>query len=372
MPDAKHEWTPRGGNKLLPDNSMPETREVSSPKQLSHQWRWHGTFKDLALNCYRTSYHDMIDGRDMAVKSDLPSGYGGHVAKLSHDVLFDNTCFQTEQTTLHEDPNRERLPDFEYQRLGLPVSTDKPKGAKHFKTYKTINVSGCVPPWAVMDDRASVPDHRTDMDGFMKALSARGPAPPKPEMKGKLRKPTKAHYVGIGMEYAKGSDGYGKRDRTDEAAAHAAFFGGDSPAISGSGTAAAQALKATTPPQPSTPLEDGNGTRRSVQLDVNAVEATPYAPSPKRMTPPIAEPPSKLMQALGPSKEALACQAAAERAATTSGKMFMIPNYRAAHALNQTPRGNGGWKDRTLPGAEQGTRTPRTPRGPLTPRGTPR
>merc|ERR1719231_37230 len=97
--------------------------EIFEPRDLPNQWAWHGTFRDLMKNMYRTSYSDHISGREIACNSNFPAGYGGHVAPLRHDVLFRNTTFDKEQVELFTSPNRETLPDFCDQLAGVPVST---------------------------------------------------------------------------------------------------------------------------------------------------------------------------------------------------------------------------------------------------------
>ncbi|CAJ1430946.1 unnamed protein product [Effrenium voratum] len=71
------------------------------------QFEWHETYRDFAKNMYRTSYSDMSRHREVHVKSDLPSGFGGHVPSVRHDILFRNTQFDKAQETLRNDPNRE-------------------------------------------------------------------------------------------------------------------------------------------------------------------------------------------------------------------------------------------------------------------------
>ena len=37
----------------------------------------------------------------------MPSGFGGHVPSVRHDILFRNTAFDRAQVALRNDPNRD-------------------------------------------------------------------------------------------------------------------------------------------------------------------------------------------------------------------------------------------------------------------------
>merc|ERR1719487_1066504 len=104
-----------------------DRRKTSEPVDINDQKDWHGEYRDLTRNQYRSCYHDMILNREVAVKSTKPSGYGGHVANVGADVLFNNTLFAEAQEALRTDEHRQRLPDFDYQLAGLPVHTMNPR-----------------------------------------------------------------------------------------------------------------------------------------------------------------------------------------------------------------------------------------------------
>merc|ERR1719436_1963957 len=86
------------------------------------QHQWHETFRDSAKNMFRTSYADMSFGREVAVKSDLPSGYGGHVPSIRHDILFRNTAFDRTTSIRRVDPCRDAFPSFEDHIAGIPTA----------------------------------------------------------------------------------------------------------------------------------------------------------------------------------------------------------------------------------------------------------
>jgi hypothetical protein len=154
-----------------PTSAKPDRRVASGPVDISKQKNWHETYRDLQRNQYRTTYYDMILNREVAVKSTKPSGYGGHVANVGADVLFNNTAFAQMQQDLKEDEYRERLPDFDYQLSGLPVHTANPRGSKLYKTAKTLPKGRVIPPWAV--DGAENPlSYRVDMTGLLQKLAA--------------------------------------------------------------------------------------------------------------------------------------------------------------------------------------------------------
>lgn len=118
------------------------------------QWEWHEAFRDQVKNMYRTSYSDMSHNREVYVKSDFPSGYGGHVPSVRHDVLHRNTAFDRKMALSRTDPSRDALPSFNDQIAGLPTSTKYPCGAKNNPTKGVVRHDGTTtmlkPPWGVM------------------------------------------------------------------------------------------------------------------------------------------------------------------------------------------------------------------------------
>lgn len=113
-------------------------------------------------NMYRTSYQDMIHGREVSVKNDFPAGYGGHVPSLRHDVLYRNTEFDRMHNLLRQDPGRDVFPDFADQNMGIPSYTRFPRG-----TSQKAPTAGCVPdvlvkpPWALTLSLHETPTFRT-------------------------------------------------------------------------------------------------------------------------------------------------------------------------------------------------------------------
>jgi len=132
---------------------------------LSSQWKWHETFRDTAKNMYRTSYTDMIHGREIAVQNDFPSGYGGHVPSLRHDILFRNTGFDRQKALMQYDVSRDANPSFKGQIEGVPTYSSKPRGAKKVPTAGTLGGGAkyfnALPPWAVQVPLYEVPTFRT-------------------------------------------------------------------------------------------------------------------------------------------------------------------------------------------------------------------
>mmetsp|Transcript_58264 Transcript_58264/g.164479 ORF Transcript_58264/g.164479 Transcript_58264/m.164479 type:complete len:222 (-) Transcript_58264:27-692(-) len=128
------------------------------------QYEWHETHRDQKKNMYRTSYTDMSHGREVAVKSDYPSGYGGHVPNVRHDILFRNTAFDREQSMRRTNLNRDAFPQFEPQIGGVPSYTMKPLGAKRAPTYGVVPHDGTTttpkPPWGVIQSPQGPLTHR--------------------------------------------------------------------------------------------------------------------------------------------------------------------------------------------------------------------
>eukprot|EP00930_Biecheleria_cincta_P033146 TRINITY_DN22960_c0_g1_i1.p1 TRINITY_DN22960_c0_g1~~TRINITY_DN22960_c0_g1_i1.p1 ORF type:complete len:195 (+),score=18.58 TRINITY_DN22960_c0_g1_i1:81-587(+) len=126
---------------------------MSPFKDPAKQWEWHEAYRDQAKNMYRTSYSDMTHGREVAVKSDFPAGYGGHVPSMRFDLLFRNTRQDRDMLLRRADPSRDAMPSFKQQLEGVPSYTKIPRGAKHNPTYKTIphdgTTSWVTPPYAV-------------------------------------------------------------------------------------------------------------------------------------------------------------------------------------------------------------------------------
>jgi len=119
---------------------------------LNTQWKWHETFRDSSKNMYRTTYTDMIHGREVSVRSDYPSGYGGHVPSLRHDILFRNEAFDRTRRLQMNDESRDSHPDFKTQITGTG-------GSKVFKSLAYPDPKR--PPWAVTPPIRQPPTFRT-------------------------------------------------------------------------------------------------------------------------------------------------------------------------------------------------------------------
>merc|ERR1712217_171848 len=120
--------------------------------------------RDHAKNMYRTSYSDMSHFREVAIRSDFPSGYGGHIPSLRHDVLFRNTAFDREIIMRKNDPSRDVHPTFEHQITGIP-SCKNPRGSKSAPSYKVVPHDGTTtepkPPYGRLMNRTRTPlNHR--------------------------------------------------------------------------------------------------------------------------------------------------------------------------------------------------------------------
>uniref|UniRef100_A0A7S1AMJ8 Uncharacterized protein n=1 Tax=Noctiluca scintillans TaxID=2966 RepID=A0A7S1AMJ8_NOCSC len=124
------------------------------------QHLWHDEHRDHQKNMYRTSYHDMIHCRDVAVKRDMPSGYGGHIPSLRHDVLFRNTRFDDMRADL-EHPHRDTHPSFWEQKAGIPSHTDNPRGARRPPTTGTVPNARVAPRWGLTFPAEEPPSFRT-------------------------------------------------------------------------------------------------------------------------------------------------------------------------------------------------------------------
>jgi len=90
-----------------------------------------------------------------------------------------NTLFGEAQEALKNDEFRQRLPDFEYQLNGLPVHTMNPRGARYYKTAKTLPKGRVIPPWAV--EAADNPlSYRKNVDNLLTQLATPRYKPLKP------------------------------------------------------------------------------------------------------------------------------------------------------------------------------------------------
>ncbi|KAL8432830.1 hypothetical protein ACSSS7_004330 [Eimeria intestinalis] len=106
-----------------------------------------GRFKDP--NMYRTSYHDMCLGLEVCVKSDYPSGYGGHIPTLHHQLLFSN-CPEAQQLRARaSDPNRDSFGTFEANLTGVPYLTKHAKVKAEGPRAGFFPRTLVLPPWAI-------------------------------------------------------------------------------------------------------------------------------------------------------------------------------------------------------------------------------
>jgi len=118
------------------------------------QYEWHESYRDFQKNMYRTTYSDMSTNQEVHVRSDLPSGFGGHVPSLRHDVLFRNTKFDRIQADRQNDPSRDAMPNFKDHIAGIPTTTLRPQGARRPPTVGVVPHDGSTtmmkPPWGVL------------------------------------------------------------------------------------------------------------------------------------------------------------------------------------------------------------------------------
>jgi len=139
------------------------------------QWDWHEAHRDMARNQYRTTYTDMIHFKEVNVKSDYPSGYGGHIPTIRHDILHRNTAFDRQIALRRNDPSRDAHPSFKDQLSGIPTFCTKPQGAKKNPTWKVIDHDGTtstpIAPWAVLRPVRPVPSHRNVPTTLMRTRS---------------------------------------------------------------------------------------------------------------------------------------------------------------------------------------------------------
>jgi hypothetical protein len=115
-------------------------------------------------NQYRTSYTDMVHFKEVNVKSDYPSGYGGHIPCIKHDILHRNTAFDRNQVLKRSDPSRDAHPSFRDQLAGIPTFCAKPQGARKNPTYGVVPHDGTttnlISPWAVVKPVVPTPSYR--------------------------------------------------------------------------------------------------------------------------------------------------------------------------------------------------------------------
>ncbi|KAF4691798.1 hypothetical protein FOZ60_014812 [Perkinsus olseni] len=105
---------------------------------------------DTAKNMYRTNYHDMVNLREVAVRSDFPSGYAGH--DFQHE--FDRKDVDPVGVSCTEDAKTEikvtdRLPAFGGQKAGVPQFCQNPRGANKIprEVFQKINGALAVKGW---------------------------------------------------------------------------------------------------------------------------------------------------------------------------------------------------------------------------------
>lgn len=184
----------------------------------STQKEWHSTYRDMVDNMYRTSYQDMIHGREVSVKNDYPAGYGGHVPTLRHDVLFRNTEFDRMRLSLRKDQGRDVFPSFAEQNMGIPSYTKFPRGVNQAPT------AGCgpdvlvKPPWALTLTLREPPTFRTSPPASARMNSARGMQRPSTTPLGSARSRVnqaamQAGHLAFSMDRCDPVDGVAASDR---------------------------------------------------------------------------------------------------------------------------------------------------------------
>jgi hypothetical protein len=143
--------------------ARPDTRPRAAALDLDQQTKWHTTLNDQFKNFYRTSYQDHIFGREVAVKSMKPEGYGGYDVYKGANEMYRNTEFEKMQQVIKNDETRLRFPDFAPQKDGLPDFTANPKGKSTQKTAYTIPTTGFVVPPFSVDQFGLVLNFRRDV-----------------------------------------------------------------------------------------------------------------------------------------------------------------------------------------------------------------
>jgi len=143
---------------------MTETGSGLIAGDFSKQWEWHEAYRDMTKNMYRTSYMDMSHGKEVHVKSDYPSGYGGHVPSIRHDVLFRNTSFDRQAAVRRSDPSRDAHPSFIDHISGIPTVTRFPQGAKKTPSFGVVPHDGTTsmlkPPWGIQTSKRDPLNYR--------------------------------------------------------------------------------------------------------------------------------------------------------------------------------------------------------------------
>lgn len=100
-------------------------------------------------NMYRTSYHDMCLGMEVCVKSDFPSGYGGHVPTVRHQILFKDSPEARELQARAADVTRDSFGGFEANIKGEPYLTKNAKKKAEGPSAGFFPPTLVRPPWAI-------------------------------------------------------------------------------------------------------------------------------------------------------------------------------------------------------------------------------
>jgi len=148
-----------------------EIREACLKGDLSRQWYWHEQFRDATKNMYRTTTSDMLNFREVSCKSDMPSGYGGHVPKVKHDIFFENTGAYASLENRGVDSKRDCFPAFKQQKMGAPTFINTAIEGVTPSTGSLPDVS-VQPPWAITPPIREVPSFKMTPD--MNARSTHG------------------------------------------------------------------------------------------------------------------------------------------------------------------------------------------------------
>jgi hypothetical protein len=140
------------------------------------QWMWHESYRDMQKNMYRTNYADMTHGREVCMKSDFPSGYGGHIPCLRFDIMHKNTEFDRSLALRRADVSRDAFPSFKDQKDGIPTFCRKPCGAKKNPTLYAIPGDGTTtyvrPPYGQTRPIREIPSYRSVPGTLQKAYSS--------------------------------------------------------------------------------------------------------------------------------------------------------------------------------------------------------
>jgi len=100
----------------------------------------------------------MLDSQEIAVKASFPSGYGGHVPNVRHDVFFENTGLFSKLEADGVNNQRDCFPAFKQQKSGAPTYKNAVDDVvPSFGSLPDVSVQ---PPWAITPPIRSIPSFK--------------------------------------------------------------------------------------------------------------------------------------------------------------------------------------------------------------------